>query len=635
MINPWVINVYWYKRHPKILERESSELSSNSNYQELWQLKENLFISAGNIVVRTKEKKNKYPILFIYQKSTPYSLPLVFLLKKPIPQEIGIRIAKSHKIIDTYKLFDNYVQFYYFRHQNKDGSLCLLNSDNLGDDDIVSFSASQIIERIRFWFQCYENNTFPPELPVVEFFAHSPNSSQNFKILYREQFFNETITNGEFYLRKIRDFPAFRNIFIGFLIEGLNFKGIRSIPQISEHDFSLLPEGISNIEDFYTKERIIQQSIDKEELIKGVWWDVEIEPKPIKEKSGIAMLISPENPSEGYKKLFSKIGDKVKKVETPIILGFRFKNRQKKQEWVFIELKKLDNTFPALIGSVNDSELEEQLDAYEILIIESEEFTDIHYHRRNKGRIERSITKSKNISIIGCGALGSEIADTMCKAGIGSIKLIDNQEFKAHNAIRHVLGIENYGFPKSFALEYHLKQHNPFIKTTHSFENILNVSIEEYLPNSYLGISSISDDNIEGFLNEQALYNDKIIFYARSLRGGKAGRIFRVIPGVDACKNCLSIYKKENVKFPIVEEDSDLPTINNECNNPIRPASAADLKLLSSLTSQIIIDFIQNPNYEANHWVWSTEKNIPSKQNSYGMPQLFSYKLKPHEKCSL
>ena len=51
-----------------------------------------------------------------------------------------------------------------------------------------------------------------------------------------------------------------------------------------------------------------------------------------------------------------------------------------------------------------------------------------------------------------------------------------------------------------------------------------------------------------------------------------------------------------------------MPTITNECNNPIRPGSAADLKLISSITSRLIIDFLQTGNTDKNHWIWTTEK---------------------------
>ncbi len=59
--------------------------------------------------------------------------------------------------------------------------------------------------------------------------------------------------------------------------------------------------------------------------------------------------------------------------------------------------------------------------------------------------------------------------------------------------------------------------------------------------------------------------------------------------------------------FINIEEDKEIPIITNECNNPVRPGSAADLKIIAGIFSRIIIDYLQGNNTEINHWIWSTE----------------------------
>jgi len=81
-----------------------------------------------------------------------------------------------------------------------------------------------------------------------------------------------------------------------------------------------------------------------------------------------------------------------------------------------------------------------------------------------------------------------------------------------------------------------------------------------------------------------------------------------VIPGKDACFTCLSLYRREgNTIFKDIDEDPDLPMLTNECNNPVRAASAADLKVLASLTSRTLIDYFQDEETDKNHWIWSME----------------------------
>jgi molybdopterin/thiamine biosynthesis adenylyltransferase len=183
------------------------------------------------------------------------------------------------------------------------------------------------------------------------------------------------------------------------------------------------------------------------------------------------------------------------------------------------------------------------------------------------GRAERGILKDTAISIIGCGALGSETADALTKAGVGRILLVDKEDMRAHNAVRHNLGINRTSMPKALGMAEQLVLHNPFVNIECNFSNILIAKIDDYFPENTIGISTIADDNVEAYLNEQAVDQERMVFYCRALRGGKSARIFRVIPQTDACKACLGLYLKDkNPIFLNIPEDENLPAITNECN---------------------------------------------------------------------
>lgn len=67
------------------------------------------------------------------------------------------------------------------------------------------------------------------------------------------------------------------------------------------------------------------------------------------------------------------------------------------------------------------------------------------------------ISKCKT-SIIGCGSLGSSIADMMCKDGMRELSLVDPELLSPHNVARHVLGKGHVGKPKSLALASYFKE---------------------------------------------------------------------------------------------------------------------------------------------------------------------------------
>ena len=193
-------------------------------------------------------------------------------------------------------------------------------------------------------------------------------------------------------------------------------------------------------------------------------------------------------------------------------------------------------------------------------------------------------------------------------------------------------GFNHLSVPKVVAVKEILSDHNPFIRISDFRDNLYSTirGIYQMKPDS-ITVSSVADDNLEGFINEHMVIAGRTMFYVRALRGGKVGRIFRVIPGKDACFQCLSLYRDEKKQLILIEDDLLFPTIRNECNNPVRPASAADLKLISSIASRIIIDYLQTGSTEYNHWIWSTEV-LESVQIKTPF-SLVSHSLPPHPQC--
>ena len=73
--------IQWFKTHPEFLRKESTALSNDSNFKEIYQCRDNLFISHGNIIVRLNET-HRFPILIIYTDATPFRLPMIFPLQE-------------------------------------------------------------------------------------------------------------------------------------------------------------------------------------------------------------------------------------------------------------------------------------------------------------------------------------------------------------------------------------------------------------------------------------------------------------------------------------------------------------------------------------------------------------------------
>ncbi len=187
----------WFKKHREFLQQESTALSNDSNYKELYQCRNNLFISHGNIIVRYNGT-HRFPILIIYTDATPYRLPLIFPLQREFSKQ-GVEELSTLSIVEAIEKIKPVIKFYYeLRHQNSTGVLCFLEWESL-DTGSKFFGITTILQRVRDWYAAHFTNEFPPDSQEVDFISHFTFINEGIKILYPEQFLDPKLVEGDCY----------------------------------------------------------------------------------------------------------------------------------------------------------------------------------------------------------------------------------------------------------------------------------------------------------------------------------------------------------------------------------------------------------------------------------------------------
>ncbi|MDP7422160.1 MAG: ThiF family adenylyltransferase [bacterium] len=103
-----------------------------------------------------------------------------------------------------------------------------------------------------------------------------------------------------------------------------------------------------------------------------------------------------------------------------------------------------------------------------------------------------------SVVIIGCGALGSVIATTLVRAGVGKVRIIDRDFIEPHNLQRQVLFTEKdieSRLPKAVAAERHLKKVNSSVDIEGIVADVNYATIEQLV----IGADIVMDglDNFE------------------------------------------------------------------------------------------------------------------------------------------
>ena len=381
---------------------------------------------------------------------------------------------------------------------------------------------------------------------------------------------------------------------------------------------------------------LFKQKIREGILLKGYWWDLDSEPKPLRTGGDIVRLVSRgDNPSDIERTIDSFRGDI--STDSSLTVGLRFPARHGGYDWLFLVIGLRAKSHPSPLVMSTSQKLD-LLDRNGLYAFHRHGLVKRELSLRNSLRVPQDLD-SRKVSFLGTGALGSQLVDLFTKAGLGSARLYDCDIMTVGNASRHQCGIESFGLPKVGPVALHLVQHNPFIDVAAEVLDISSSfeSIEAAISDCDFAISTLADESVEAAINQVAVTTARTLYYVRVMRGGAAGRFFRVIPGRDACRYCISRHMvnsssdDENSQWLRVPETED-SLLTHECGNPVIAGSAADLSIVASLATRVMLnEFTTGPGQD-NHWLWTSEA-IPEHPALAQPYHLVSQRFLPDPTC--
>ena len=161
---------------------------------------------------------------------------------------------------------------------------------------------------------------------------------------------------------------------------------------------------------------------------------------------------------------------------------------------------------------------------------------------------------SGSVIIIGCGALGCNIATSLVRAGVGRIRIIDRDFIEYHNLQRQVLFDEEdirAGLPKAIAAERHLTNVNSSVEIKGIVADVNYTNIERFCSGANVILDGL--DNIETrlLINDVSLKHKIPWVYGGAI--ASSGMTMTIIPGETPCFRCFSAVVPEPGTMPTCE----------------------------------------------------------------------------------
>src|SRR5437588_4765673 len=147
---------------------------------------------------------------------------------------------------------------------------------------------------------------------------------------------------------------------------------------------------------------------------------------------------------------------------------------------------------------------------------------------------------ASHVTLCGCGALGTVLANVLVRAGVGHVRIVDRDFIETHNLQRQVLFDEHdvsENLPKAEAAARKLSAINSSVYVEPVVTDIDRTNIEELVKDADLVLDGTDNFEIRYLINDVAVKLGKPWVYGGCI--GSHGQTMTILPGETPCLRCI------------------------------------------------------------------------------------------------
>jgi hypothetical protein len=525
-----------------------------------WDEKGPSVIWEGEVV--SSELTRPYRVRVHYGSSYPYKRPDVFPVK-PIVRNQRHQMPTGGRA-------------------DMPGALCLL--PHSPDGWVVGMTCIDVLGRAVAWFKAYETGTLDNEFapPEIEQFFPNENRIWEPRVLLAGSLLPDQTSDRSGDLLLI---PTTSGKFA--FLDSLDDRSSEEVAKELTRLLSLiLPDETLSSGDWQT----------------GKWFDLDREPPmPVPRTSADLMaLMRRLGQSDAKLRALAKSAPKLVALRYPTPAGLH---------WLIFQT---EFTYPSSRAGFRATSIDlkvRAVNAVHPLRHYGTYHIDVDTIFRRVSGYEVGKLQEKSCLLLGCGSIGSRIAELLIKSGVGEMRLADKEVLRAGNVSRHTLGLDYLGQNKAEGLKKFLHKRNPQARIGIHTTDILNSqeAVSDMISKSDVIVSCLGNDAAELYVSQAAVDGGKPVLYCRTYLRGRLGEIFISHPNEQSpCFNCASLYLNAPdcpVPRPPEMPYSELVGLDSDCGAAYIPAAAIDLDLSSLHGARLALSLLSEENVIDNYWL--------------------------------
>ena len=148
--------------------------------------------------------------------------------------------------------------------------------------------------------------------------------------------------------------------------------------------------------------------------------------------------------------------------------------------------------------------------------------------------------RAARVLIVGCGALGSAHAETLARAGVGHLRLVDRDFVEPSNLQRQTMFTENDAekrLPKAIAAANHLREINSEVDVEPHIIDVNHANIERLIEECDVVLDGTDNFSVRYLINDACVKHETNWIYGAAV--GSYGVTMTIRPHETACLRCV------------------------------------------------------------------------------------------------
>ncbi|EZQ06956.1 MULTISPECIES: HesA/MoeB/ThiF family protein [Acidianus] len=173
--------------------------------------------------------------------------------------------------------------------------------------------------------------------------------------------------------------------------------------------------------------------------------------------------------------------------------------------------------------------------------------------------VQERIMESK-VAVVGCGALGSSLAELLGRLGVGEITIIDADIVEMSNLHRtHLFTEKDLMRPKAIVCKEKIEEINSEVKINAVLDIVDQTNALDIVKGKDIVFDALDSVNYRLILNDACVANKVPLIYAGI--SGEYGTVKLIVPGKTSCLSCFMTPGEGSNSCEIIGTTSIVPTV--------------------------------------------------------------------------